>query len=406
MMFMQISELMADMQLQHRRELSRQEEAHHQQQHQLHHQIREQEEIMRRNEATIREKDETIQQKFDTNRQNQETIRKTNDTLLQQTTTIRQKCDEIKQNRSIVRQKEVALQEKKATIAEKEDIIQQYRDTIGEKEAALQQKDAEIVDLHNQLESRPWILQEEEVQITEEKIGGGAYGEVTVAVFRGTRVAAKCLHEIIVSRHNRDIFTREMDISSKIHHPNIVQFLGATRVDNPILLYELMATSLYKRLQEDESLTCPQIATICCDIASALCYLHQWKPDPIIHRDISSPNVLMEPANNRWRAKVSDFGSANLQLHVKTVVPGNPAYAAPEAKFPEDHSPAMDVYSFGILATEMSLHSAPELDNRRREGRARRIDWVAMKVIVSNCIKNDRSQRLTSTQLLRELKKL
>ena len=341
---MQISELMADMQLQHQRELSRQEEAHHQQQRQLHHQIREQEEIMRRNDATITEKEEIIQQK------------------------------------------EVALQQK---------------------EVALQQKNAEIVDLHIQLESRPWILQREEVQITEERIGGGAYGEVRVAVFRGTRVAAKCLHEIIVSRHNRDIFTREMDISSKIHHPNIVQFLGATRVDNPILLYEQMPTSLYKRLQEDESLTRPQIATICFDIASALCYLHQWKPDPIIHRDISSPNVLMEPlANNRWRAKVSDFGSANLQLHVKTVVPGNPAYAAPEADNPRRHSPAMDVYSFGILATEMSLHSAPELDSRRREGRARRIDWVAMKVIVLNCIKNDRSQRLTSTQLLRDLKKL
>ena len=356
---------MADMQLQHQRDLSRQEEAHHQQQRQLHHQIREQEEIMRRNEDTITENEETIQQK------------------------------------------EVALQQKEVALQQKEVALQQKDDAIQQKDETIQHNHAEIVDLHNQLESRPWILQREEVQITEERIGGGAYGEVRVAIFRGTRVAAKCLHEIIVSRHNRDIFTREMDISSKIHHPNIVQFLGATRVDNPILLYELMATSLYKRLQEDKSLTRPQIATICCDIASALCYLHQWRPDLIIHRDISSPNVLMEPlVNNRWRAKVSDFGSANLQLHVKTVVPGNPAYAAPEAKFPEDHSPAMDVYSFGILATEMSLHSAPELDSRRREGRARRIDWVAMKVIVLNCIKNDRSQRLTSTQLLRDLKKL
>ena len=306
-----------------------------------------------------------------------------------------------------MRRKEDTIRENEVALQQKDDVIQQKDDVIQQKDVIIQFNHAEIVDLHNQLESRPWILQRDEVQITEERIGGGAYGEVRVAVFRGTRVAAKCLHEIIVSRHNRDIFTREMDISSKTHHPNIVQFLGATRVDNPILLYELMPTSLYKRLQEDESLTRPQIATICFDIASALCYLHQWRPDPIIHRDISSPNVLMEPlANNRWRAKVSDFGSANLQLHVKTVIPGNPAYAAPEALVPQHHSPAMDVYSFGILATEMSLHSAPELDSRRREGRARRIDWVAMKVIVLNCIKNDRSQRLTSTQLLRELKKL
>ena len=243
--------------------------------------------------------------------------------------------------------------------------------------------------------------------MTNETIGGGAYGEVKVAIFRGTRVAAKCLHEIIVSRHNTDMFTREMDISSKIHHPNIVQILGATRVNNPILLYELMATSLFKRLQDDQSLTRPQITELCCDIASALCYLHLWRPDPIIHRDVSSPNVLMEPlANNRWRSKLSDFGSASLQLHVKTVIPGNPAYAAPEAIVPQHHTPMMDIYSFGILATEVTLHSAPEIDSRRREAKVHTIDWIPMKEIVLKCIKDNRHQRLTSEQLLRELRKM
>ena len=137
-----------------------------------------------------------------------------------------------------------------------------------------------------------------------------------------------------------------MKISSTIHHPNIVQFIGATRTDIPILLYELMPTSLYKRLQNDQSLTRGQIISICRNISSALCYLHLWRPDPIIHRDISSPNVLLEPqGSDEIRAKLSDFGSANLQLRVSTasVVPGNPAYSAPEAKFPDDHSPSMDI---------------------------------------------------------------
>ncbi len=59
--------------------------------------------------------------------------------------------------------------------------------------------------------------------LTEEKIGGGAYGEVRVATFRGIRVAAKCLHDLIVSDYNRALFTREMEISSRIHHPNILE---------------------------------------------------------------------------------------------------------------------------------------------------------------------------------------
>ena len=276
-----------------------------------------------------------------------------------------------------------------------------------ERDELVQQKQEEIQDLRASLDSRPWVLERGEIVMTNEKLGGGAYGEVKVAVFRGSRVAAKCLHHLIISDYNKGVFTREMEISSRIHHPNIVQFVGATRVDNPILLYELMATSLYKRLQNNESLTHPQIIEICCDIASALSYLHLWKPDPIIHRDVSSPNILMEPlANNRWRSKLSDFGSANLQLQVKTVIPGNPAYASPEALIPQHHSPAMDVYSFGVLTTEMILQRPPEMEGTKRERQARTIDWQPMKTIVLNCINYDRFKRPTSLRLLDDLRSL
>ena len=259
--------------------------------------------------------------------------------------------------------------------------------------------------LRDRLESRPWVVERGEVNLTHEKLGAGAYGEVRVAIFRGTRVAAKCLHQLIVSDYNRGMFIREMEISSRIHHPNIVQFVGATRVNNPILLYELMATSLHSKLQEGQPLTRPQIKDACCDITSALCYLHLWKPDPIIHRDVSSPNVLMEPlANGRWRSKLSDFGSANLQLHVKTNNPGNAAYSSPEARDPEYHSPAMDIYSFGVLITEMVLCCTPEMDGSKRRWQALSIAWRPMKAVVLRCINSDRSQRPTSLELLREIR--
>ena len=265
----------------------------------------------------------------------------------------------------------------------------------------------EIIDLRSQLENRSWILESNEVILTREKIGVGAYGEVRVATFRGIKVAAKCLHDLIVSDYNRALFTREMEISSRIHHPNIVQFIGATRVDNPILLYELMATSLHKRLQQGPSLKQPVIAGIGCDISAALTYLHQWKPQPIIHRDVSTPNVLLEPlGNEKWRTKLSDFGSANLQLHVKTVVPGNPAYAAPEAVNPNDHTPAMDVYSLGVLITEIVLHCPPEMEVSKRSRQAQRIEWKPVHDLVLRCINNDRKLRPSSEQLLQELRRL
>ena len=69
----------------------------------------------------------------------------------------------------------------------------------------------------------------------------------------------------------------------------------------------------------------PQILDISQNVASALNYLHLSKPNPIIHRDISSPNVLLESSvGDSFKAKVADYGAANLQQQAKTDMPGNP----------------------------------------------------------------------------------
>ena len=267
----------------------------------------------------------------------------------------------------------------------------------------LQQENRE---LRSAIETPHWVIGREELQMTRQELGGGAYGKVNIAIFRGTRVAAKSLHEVIISEHNLGYFSGEMEISSRIHHPNIVQFLGAIRANNPILLYELMTTSLYKKMQEAH-LTQPQIVDVGSDITSALTYLHSWKPHPIIHRDVSSPNVLMEPSgNDRWRSKLSDFGSSNLHSRVKTEIPGNPAYASPEARISDNHTPAMDIYSLGVVIMEMILHQPPDMETISRERQAQSIQWRPMKDLVLRCINNDRTQRPKTVQVLDVLKQI
>ena len=83
-----------------------------------------------------------------------------------------------------------------------------------------------------------------------------------------------------------------MDIASCVRHPNLLQFIGPTRVGNPMVLTELMPTSLRKKLEETP-LTRSQILTVSSGVASALNYLHLWKPQPILHCDVSSANVLL-----------------------------------------------------------------------------------------------------------------
>jgi len=78
------------------------------------------------------------------------------------------------------------------------------------------------------------------------------------------------------------------------------------------------------------SLTYKYSCYIFLDIAQALNYLHKSEP-PIIHRDISSTNVLLWRHSVQWRGKVSDYGTANFTPLTATIGPGAMIYSSPEA---------------------------------------------------------------------------
>jgi serine/threonine protein kinase len=254
------------------------------------------------------------------------------------------------------------------------------------------------------------MITRDEIHITQEVIGKGGWGEVRVANFRGLRVAAKCLHDLIISHYNISIFNREMDIASKVRHPNLLQFIGATQEGTPpIILCELMPTSLNHQLQTNP-LTRPQIIRISQDVSCALNYLHLYRPHPILHRDVSSSNVLLQPSvDGGWKAKLSDYGSANFIQDISPtseIMPGCFSYAAPEARFPDDHSPAMDVYSLGVLLMEMVLCQSPSFTTSERERQADTISWPSMKRLVKGCINRQSSNRPSIAVVLDHLKTL
>ena len=204
----------------------------------------------------------------------------------------------------------------------------------------------------------PWAIPETELEVTETILGKGAYGEVRVGVYHGDGVAVKRLHTVIASEYYHKMIQREMGIAARLRHPKLVLFIGAVTRGNLTIVTELMETSLrseleHGRLKEDH------ILPISRDVACALCYLHSL-PDPIIHRDVSSANVLLNSTKGGWVAKLGDYGSANFQAKLQTVGPGCPVYAAPEASRPEEQGPKMDVYSYGVLVLEMCTGTLPD----------------------------------------------
>ena len=240
--------------------------------------------------------------------------------------------------------------------------------------------------------------------MTQDVISREGWVEVKVGVFRGTRVAVKCLNRLILSPCDLGFFSGEMNFASRIRHPNLLQFIGATRVGKPMILTELMPTSLRKEINKNH-LTHPQVLGIGQDVASALNYLHLWRPQPILHRDVCSPNVFLEPSShNQWKGKLSDYGSVNIQhLLSSKDGPSDPAYAAPEFHYPNDHSPAMDVYSFGVLLLEMVARCHPPCATIEKEDLIMNIHWDFMKPIIESCMKRNKNERPKMADILLQI---
>ena len=302
------------------------------------------------------------------------------------------------------------LRESEAMVTEQQAARQTAEDRVQEMEGELkdlQTRMEEFQERAQQLETQ-WVVEQGEIQLTEEEKGRGGWAVVRVANFRGLRVAAKCLHEQI-SEYYSDLFTREMNMAARLRHPNLVQFIGATRTGKMIILTELMPTNLRavleQRANERLKLEQNEITSISLDVAKALNYLHLMQPEPLIHRDISSANVLLEPGlNNSWKAKVSDYGTVNLQRQLRTIGPGSPVYAAPEANIPDQQSPKMDIYSFGVLLIEMCTARFPEVAARQRLIRS--IQYPHFVELIGRCMSPEIGSRPSASEIITQLGQL
>ena len=256
----------------------------------------------------------------------------------------------------------------------------------------------------------PFVLSN--VRLTGIRIGSGAYGSVEEVAIPGAICAAKKIHDFFQDTarvSDVDIstattqFIRECQLMSTLRHPHIVQFLGVCFFPDsrlPALVMERLLTSLHDLLDPYVYPPPPPNSpkpffplclkeSILYDVANGLTYLHEKSP-PIIHRDLSAKNVLL---NTAMVAKIADLGVARIVPHVRaaatmTIAPGNIIYMPPEAleNKPEDenlpfeeqnkkskYDVSIDVFSFGVVAIFTLSQTFPckllahiYLDERRR----------------------------------------
>ena len=147
-------------------------------------------------------------------------------------------------------------------------------------------------------------------------IGTGGYGIVYKAELpTGRVVAVKKLH----SSQDGDMadlkaFKSEIHALTQIRHRNIVKLYGfSSFAEISFLVYEFMEKGSLRNIlsndEEAEKLDWIVRLNIVKGVAKALSYMHHDCSPPIVHRDISSNNVLLD---SEYEAHVSDFGTARL----------------------------------------------------------------------------------------------
>ncbi|CAH3022268.1 unnamed protein product, partial [Porites evermanni] len=316
-----------------------------------------------------------------------------------------------------IRQHEATLERQLREMQQREENLQRQLREMRQREENLQrqlrEKDQEVNELElslslaqqtiseqQQQKSCDWVISRDEIQLTNRCLGRGGWGSVYEGVYCGCTVAVKQIHDLILSPHNILLFEREMNIASKCRHPHLLQFIGATNDEgNPLFVTELMEKSL-RALLEQRQLDEIEIRVISLDVARAINYLHQKKPEPIIHRDVSSANVLLWRQGDQWRGKVSDYGTANFMKQTMTVAPGAMMYSAPEA-LTSNQTVKVDVYSFGVLLCEMCSRQLP--DPRRREQQVLLMTDRSLRGLVRRCLQTDPGARPTMQEIIDEL---
>ncbi|VDM96513.1 unnamed protein product [Thelazia callipaeda] len=185
-----------------------------------------------------------------------------------------------------------------------------------------------------------------------EWLGSGSQGAVFIGSFNGRLVAVKKV---------KDKSETELKHLQHINHANLIKFIGVC-TQSPcycIVMEYCGQGQLYEVIRSGRHIEKNQFAQWTHEIADGMNYLHQKR---IIHRDLKSPNILVDDTDT---LKICDFGTSHQWNRQKSTIMsfcGTAAWMAPEIIKKEPCSEKVDIWSFGVVLWELLTQEIPYKD--------------------------------------------
>jgi len=200
------------------------------------------------------------------------------------------------------------------------------------------------------------LIQPKEIEL-QAVIGEGQFGKVYRGKCRGGPVAIK---RINLAKSDIDELMGEIQILAAERHNNIVLLLGVCESTSGELMIvtELCSRGDLRKVLENSTihLSLKRKIQFAVDIATGMAWMAEGCGDTLVlHRDLKPANVLV---THEWQCKIADFGLANIKRKNKAYkdtefLPGSLPYMAPEVFESKELTPALDVYSYGIVLWEI-----------------------------------------------------